>query len=452
MRIQAPKWVILSALFSSVLAHQAVSAQTPVQLPELNYKRLMNDLQVTVASTPALGESMTIGLVVRYGSIYDPADKGGLANLLSKMFTKATVDLSAKEIQEDLTALGATLEVSCDWDGFRFILHGQSSKFERSLLLLYQVVGEVQFNDADFAKTRSEILEEFNKPEDPRQRLHSIFEMSLFKGTSYGRSLRGSRASVQNLSIGDVRLFYRRHFLPNASALIIVGSAPAQLVLQKATRIWGVWVRRDEIPFNFLPPRTPSSRTFVLDDDPTSPAAQFILGNLWPRRDDPTYYAGMLAIRILQDRLTKILPTSLLTVAAEGRRMTGPFYIQGQAAADQTVSEIGKVIEAVESMKSAPVLPEELATAQKRWSEEFYNSLKTTDGICASFLDSELYRLGTNYQASFPDLLNRFDADAVKNAAKDWLFPGGVLICVRGPAAILRPMLEPLGPVQPITR
>jgi hypothetical protein len=47
----------------------------------------------------------------------------------------------------------------------------------------------------------------------------------------------------------------------------------------------------------------------------------------------------MLAVRILQDRLTQALPTSLLTVAAEGRRLQGPFYIQGQAAADQAIDE-----------------------------------------------------------------------------------------------------------------
>lgn len=211
-----------------------------------------------------------------------------------------------------------------------------------------------------------------------------------------------------------------------------------------------MWVRKDEIPFTFLNPRTPSSRTILLEDDPNTPAAQFILGNLWPRREDPAYLAGILAARILQERLTKALPTSLLTVAAEGRRMPGPFYIQGQAAADQALAEIQKILDAVEALQTSPVLPVELASTQKHWIDEYYEkSLKSTDGICSSIVESELYRLGTNYQVSFPDLVRRNDLDSIRAVAKEWIFPGGVLIYVRGPAAVLKPSLEALGTVQP---
>ena len=130
---------------ASCLTHAqapAASEQSPLVYPELSFRRLLNDLQIVVASAPHLGESMTIGLVLRYGSVFDPADKGGLAHLVARMFLKATQDRTSKAIQDELSSLGATIEVRCDWDGIRFILKGQSSRFERSLLLLYQVVGE----------------------------------------------------------------------------------------------------------------------------------------------------------------------------------------------------------------------------------------------------------------------------------------------------------------------
>lgn len=280
--------------------------------------------------------------------------------------------------------------------------------------------------------------------------MRTQFETALFRGTSYGRPLRGTQASVQNITAGDVRLFYRRFFSPNSAALAVVGSAPQAQVLQKATRIWGVWVRRDEVPFSFLPPRNPSSRNVFFQDDPNSPAAQFILGNLWPRREDPEYYSASVAARLLQERLTKALPTSLLTVGSDPRRMTGPFYVQGQAAADQAVGEITKILQVVEEFKAAAVAPEDLAVAQKRWIEEFNSNYKSVAGICEVILDSELYRLGTNYAASFPELVRRCDPDTVKNAAKEWVFPGGVVIFVRGPAASLKAGLASLGDIQPL--
>jgi len=451
MTIQSPLRTSFLLVLIVLLSASAAPAQKPVVLPELTSKRLLNDLQVIVASTPYLGENMTIGLVVPHGSAFDPADKGGLIYLLSRMFMKATLDRSAKDIQEELNYLGATLEVHSDWDGIRFILNGQSSKFERSLLLLYQVVGEAQFNDDDFAKAKQEILEEIEKPEDPRQKVKTQFEVALFRGTTYGRPWRGSQASVKNVTAGDVRLSYRRYLHPGSSSLVVVGSTPASLVLQKAARIWGVWVRGDDVPFTFLPPRKPASRNIYFEDDPGSPAAQFILGNLWPRREEPSYYAGIIAARILQERLNKALPTSLLTAQAEGRRMQSPFYIQGQAAADQAIGQIQKILDMVEAARDLAATPEELAEVQRGWIEEFNSAMNSTAAICNLMLDSELYRLGTNYAAMFPDLVRRNGPDAVKEAAKEWFFPGGVVIVVRGPGAMLKAGLESLGTVLPVT-
>ena len=430
----------------------AAPAQKSLVFPELTRKMLLNELQIYVASTPNLGNTMTIGLVLRYGSTFDRANKGGEAYLTSQMIGKATLDRTAKDIQDELDYLGASLEVRCDWDGIRLLLRGQSETYERCLLLLYQIVGDAKFNEDDFIKVQGSIIRQLQAPEDPRQRVRSQLEAELFRGTTYGRPLGGTLATVQNIAVGDVRYFYRRFFSPDQAALVVVGSAPPVEIVQKASRIWGIWVRNDEIPFTFLPASEPAGRNIFLEDEPGSPAAQYILGNFWPRREDPVYYSGILATRLLQERLTKALPTSQLTVGAQGRRLEGPFYIQGQAAADQAVGEIDKIIDAVEAFKDTEVSAAEVTRAQDQWIEEFGKTISSADGICNVLLDSELYRLGINYLVTFSDFVRRSSPATVKEAAKRWLLPGGLILIVRGPAATLRPQLESMGTVQPLKR
>jgi zinc protease len=407
-------------------------------------------MQSTVASTQHTGESMTIGLVVRYGSAFDPSDKGGLVNLLSRMFMRATVDKTSKGIQDELTSLGATLEVQSDWDGFRFVLNGDSSKYERSLLLLYQVVAEAVFTDADFKAAKDSVLQSIQKPPDPRQRIHHQLEKVLFSGTTYGRAIEGDVKSVSAITVGDVRAFYRKFFSPSHASLLVVGNVSGSLVLQRAARIWGIWVRNDDVPFTFLPPRKPAGRQIFLEDDPNSAAAQFIIGNLFPRREDPDFVSALLAAQILQERLTKLLPNSLLTVGYEGRRMSSPFYVQGQAAADQSVNELQNVRSAAEEIKNTPVEKEELKAVQQKVIANFNRELLTTAGICRMMLNAELYRLGSNYAVLFPDQVLRCDADLVKEAANNWIFPSGEIILIRGPAAALKPILQPLGATRPL--
>lgn len=440
---------ILTASF--VMGCVPALAQKPVPLPELASRRLLNDLHITAASTPNIPDSMTIGLLVRYGSAFDPSDKGGLARLLSQMFMKATADKTAQDIQEELSYLGATLEVQCDWDGIRFLLNGQSSKYERSLLLLYQVAAEAQFNEADFNAVKASILENIKKPPDPRQRIHRQLQSVLFSGTTYGRPIEGDLRSVSAIALGDVRYFYRRYFSPSQASLLVVGDVPAAQVLQRAARIWGVWVRKEDVPFTFLPPRKPAGRQIFLEDDPNSPAAQFIIGNLFPRREDPAYGIALLAAQVLQERLTKLLPTSLVTVGQEGRRMSSPFFVVGQAAADQALDQLIKIESAADEMKNAPIPGEELLAAQQQVIQEFNSQLGTTSGICKVILDSELYRLGSNYAAAFPDQILRYDANAIREAANNWIFPSGEVLLIRGPAATLKPVLTPLGTLRQIT-
>jgi len=438
-------WVLIAY---TLLYCVPAPAQKPVLLPELNSKRLLNDLHVTVASTPRLGDSMTIGLVLRYGAAFDPADKSGLSNLVSRMFLKATAGKTSKDIQDELAHLGATIEVKCDWDGFRFVLNGQSSKYERSLLLLYEVVAEAQFLEADFTAVKDSILRDLRKPPDPRQRIHRQLERVLFNGTTYGRPIEGDLKSVSGITLGDVRFFYRKFFSPGQSSLLIVGNVSDSLMLQRTGRIWGPWVKNDDVPSQFLPPRKPAGRQIFLEDDPNSAAAQFIVGNLFPSRGDPVFGDVLLAAYLFQDRLTKLLPTSLVTVGYDGRRMSSPFYVQGQAAADQAVNELQKIRDAADELKNKTVSKEELNSAQQKVIEEFNRNLGTTSGICEILLDSELYRLGSNYAAIFADQIRRCDADAIKEAANNWIFPSGEVLLIRGPAATLKPALEPLGSYQ----
>ena len=450
MRSVLPHYWQRATIFLFLFCTTCGMALAQGNLPELSSKRLLNDLNVTVARTQNFGDTMTMGLVLRYGSTFDPEGKGGLAYLVSQMLMKATTDRSAADIQSELEYLGASVEVNCDWDGIRILLRAPTASFERSLLLFYQIVGEAHFEEEDFDAVKQSIIEELQKPPDPRKRIHDQLEAVLFQGTTYARPLMGTTESVSALTMGDVRYFYRRFFSPNQAALEIVGNIDPVMAHPRIARIWGVWVRNDEIPFAFTRPRSPAGMEIYAENDPGSPAAQFIIGGMFPRHEDPEYVNALLAIRILQERLNRLLPTSLLTVGAEGRRLASPFYIQGQAAAEQALDQVRDIHAVIDEMKQSSVTDEELAAAQRQLTREFNERLGTADGLCNVLLDAELYRLGSNYISFFLDRVQRNDAAMVQKAVNSWVLAGGQVFLIRGPIPVLRNGLENLGTVRPL--
>jgi len=414
-------------------------------IPNLISRRLLNDLQVTVAQTRQFGDSITIGLVIRYGAAFDPDDKGGLTGLVTRMLIKAMADRS------ELVNLGASVDIRYSWDGIRIMMRCHSAGFERALLFLYQVVGEARFEESDFTTVKQSILDELQKPPDPRRRIHDQFEAVLFQGTTYGRPLDGTYESVSAINLGDVRYFYRRFFSPNQAALQIVGNIDPAAAHQRIARIWGLWVRNDEIPFTFTRPQILAGREIYVENDRDSPAAQFIIGGMFPRYEEPDYINALLASRVLEDRINKLLPTSLITVASEGRRLASPFYIQGQAAAEQAIDQILDVNTIVEEMKQAFATDEEIAAARQKLTGEFNRELETADGLCNILLDAELFRLGSNYISFFLDRLQRVDAESVRKAAGAWFFPDGEIFLIRGPLPLLKTGLDGLGKIQLLT-
>ena len=140
-----------------------------------------------------------------------------------------------------------------------------------------------------------------------------------------------------------------------------------------------------------------------------------------------------------------MMPTSLLTVRLDSRRMPGSLYVQGQASAEESVDQVQKIEESMERMKQELVSAQELADAQNRLVEEFGNELNTPAQLCTAILDTELYRLGGYYLSSFADRIRNCDADAVRQAARDYFFPGKKIVILRGPVQELLPDLKRLG-------
>jgi zinc protease len=443
IRNSMPYWILFVAC--AIAGISGVSPANAAPVPEMSSERLLNGLEVIVAPAEDAGQELAVGLVLRYGSAFDDSGKSGLAHLLSRMFLKATGDKTAEGIRLELENLGATIDIQCDWDGYRFLLRGKSATFERALLLLYQVVCEAQFNDEDLDSEKRELLAELQQAADSRSRVHAMFEKVLFGDTTYGRTLHGTPESVSSLNSGDLRYFYNKYFSPNAASLVIAGAVSPGDVLEKASRIWGLWIRKDPIPFTFAPSREPSEDVHLIDDDPGSSAVEFILGNLSPRRQDPLYGNVRVAAYILQQRLRAVMPTSLLTVRLDSRRMPGSLYVQGQASAEESIDQILKIEESMARMKQETVSPEELADAQNRIIEEFGKGLDTPEGLCKAILDTELYRLGSYYLSSFPDRVRDCNADSVRQAARDYFFPGKKIVILRGPVQELLPDLKRLG-------
>jgi len=167
------------------------------------------------------------------------------------------------------------------------------------------------------------VLEEMRLGEDnPRRELLRRLHALLFEAHPYGRPVIGRSELVRGLTRDTLNGFYRRHYVPEAFTLVVVGPVAPPAILETAARTFGRIPRggAGRLPAAQPPPPRPAR----LDVERAATQAHLALGWLAPKIDHADTPAVDLLTAILGQarsaRLTRSLRDRLGLVTSIGSR------------------------------------------------------------------------------------------------------------------------------------
>lgn len=455
--------MIIMAALVSIGPHPAAQerAQGPQVAAKIDRSSLLNGLQLLLVEKPQ-AETSAIALVIRYGALYDPLGKEGLARLTGEMLLKGSKGRSAAEVSSQLQSLGAKLEAVVDWDGTYIFGSAPSGQVEALIEILSSLLLEPAFAPEDFGVLRQRRLAELERREkDPAGLADLWVERLLFAGTSLGRSKSGTSESLNNISLSDLKDFYERFYLPNAASLIVVGSFDNEKVRRATARRLGRWVKGDAPPFSFLPPRLPEAFKINLLDMPEAGESQIRLGMLGVRRGDEDHAPLEIASLILsQDQASGLRarpaagPGFAYNANARfrGGRLSGPFIISASTAHERAADLLEDAIQTIHRFAERGPEPGELDQAKQASIAQFRAQASTPEGMASLLAEIELYQLGMTYFNWYERQLAQVTADDVKRVAARYLRPERGVAVVVGSAASIGEELSAVGPVAQINQ
>src|SRR5262245_3027878 len=200
-------------------------ASPPFRSPELWPAQLGNG--VRVLGTRFDRVPMTrLSLAVSAGRAAERAEQRGLASLTAEMLEEGTRALSGNELADELDGLGAQLTIAAGDEDLVLRLSVLDECLPRALELLSELVLEPRFDAADFDRVRRARLVEIETRSDRIGELADDgFARLVFGGRHHrGGSPLGTRASIERLSVEDVRAFWGQHARPPGARLCLVGS------------------------------------------------------------------------------------------------------------------------------------------------------------------------------------------------------------------------------------
>ncbi|HEY5258426.1 MAG TPA: pitrilysin family protein [Candidatus Baltobacteraceae bacterium] len=234
---------------------------------------LPNGIRLVVAPLPIAPVVMLRGSIENNQTLYEPADKQGVAELTNSLMQWGTTTLDRKAFAAASQAIPAFVA-----GGTTFAVQARAKDFDRALALLAQ-----EMLHPAFPQTALETIKQDAVPSvTAAQKLPGWLALLALDSGLYPPSdpvrTHPTGASVQNVNIGDVRAWYAKAFRPDLTSVVVVGDVSPAYVRAEIVKYFGSWRPSGPAPTFKYPALAPNRASKAMVPSPIAVQQSVQLG------------------------------------------------------------------------------------------------------------------------------------------------------------------------------
>lgn len=396
--------------------------------------------------------------MIRTGSVYDPADKSGLAGLTgSVMRSGGAGGTTAEKIDEELEFMASSVESSIGRDMGSVALSTLSRNFGRTLKIFSDVLLHPDFSQQRVEIARKQMIEGLRRQnDDPKEVAGRELAKVLYKGHPLGAV--PTFASAQSITRQDMIDFHRRFFRVDNVILAVSGDFERDDMIRQLNAIFGKPEKQEALKLPLIPqPESVFSQELLYGRKEASQSV-IRMGHMGITKDNPDIYAVRMLDYILGGSFTSRLMMEVRTnqglaynVGSHfdiGRRFTGSFVAETETKAETTAKVISLMKEIIAGMTKEEVTDQELSAARESIINSFMFGFTSPSAIVTQRARLEFYNYPSDYLEKYRDNIAKVSKADILNAAKKYLKPEQFKIVVVGDAAKFDKLLTMFGKVE----
>ena len=217
----------------------APEAYTP---PDPVRTELSNGVPVYVVSDPSL-PLVNVQLAVPTGAAMDPAEKAGRAALGASMLGEGAGDRTTLEQAAALEALAASLSFGLRREATTLSLDVHADRLEEALPLAADALLRPRFDTDDWNRVKSQHLTLLKASLDDNRQVAGQVGTRRWWGADhpYGSPSDGTPASVESLTLKDVKAWHTGELHAGGAAFVVVGDVTSEEVTKLLDQHFGSW-------------------------------------------------------------------------------------------------------------------------------------------------------------------------------------------------------------------
>jgi len=202
---------------------------------------LSNGLRIVTEHIPYV-KSISIGVWIETGSKKELPEENGISHFIEHMLFKGTKTRSAKDIAEAIDAVGGQINAFTGKECTCYYVKVLDSHYDLAIDVLSDMVFNSNLDPNEIDKERSVILEEISMYEDsPEDLVHDLFSQTLFKDSTLGYPILGTRESLENLNQEKMQAYMKKHYRPDNSVISVAGNFDEAQLLKKIEKCFDGW-------------------------------------------------------------------------------------------------------------------------------------------------------------------------------------------------------------------
>ena len=385
---------------------------------------------------------LDIRIVFDAGSARDDGESG-LALLTNGLLAEGAAGRDAQQIAEAFESVGAQLNYDAARDmatvGVRSLTE---SRFLKSAIAgLTMVLTQPDFPEEAFQRELNRMKVAVKaRQQSPSAIASEAFDAAVFGDHPYARPVSGDAESLEQITLDDVRGFYKKYYVARNATIAIVGNVNRKQAEELVSTVVST-LPAGEKPAE-IPPVKPMTESKNIVIEYPSAQSHIFVGQPGMRRGDPDYFALYLANHSFggsgfASRLVEVireengLAYSVYSYFSP-LRQNGAFTMGMQTKSEQTEKALSLLESELKKYVSEGPGDEELAASVSNVTGGFPLKIDSNGKLLGYLMMIGFYDLPLDYIDNFIDNIKSVDKGQINDALKRRIQPDKMVTVVVG--------------------
>ena len=285
------------------------------------------------------------------------------------------------------------------------------------------------FTQEEFEKEKAKLITGIKSQENDVAAIHGRLENALAYGKDHPFGEFMTVASVEQVTLEDVKSFYIDYYVPANAYLVIIGDVDFENTQELVNKYFTAWTKSSPLNFGFSNPLNTQYTQINFIDMPNAVQSEISMQNLVDlKMKNPDYLAALLANRILgggsQGRLYLNLREEKGFTYDAGSQLGNNKYAPAVFTAYASVrnavtdSAIVEMVKEVKRIVNEPVTEEELESVKAKYVGSFVLALEKPETIARYALNIAKEDLPADFYTTYLERLNAVTVEEVQQAAQ----------------------------------